>query len=289
MRTGCVALAATLALLSCGGHTEPQLASAPPATPKPAKRTQNALFDHGQPEHAKVSCESCHARSLDDVADVEPHSAEPQRPSHAACSGCHSSENYLNVSTSEPLCATCHPANEILDASRKTRVLPFPAQLHQFGVSAFSHRAHTGSDCGFCHAGGAGVAAKSFPAHAECYSCHAHQAGQKFGRCQDCHAATSESLVFSHAAGAAGRDYNFHHSGHTKRRDGAPIACGTCHPPKAEAPKHEGSELSDIALQEPARGQKHQSTCWGTCHIQKEEIRCAKCHVRGVPLPLASD
>jgi hypothetical protein len=278
MTIGCIGLAAALALLSCGRPAEPPALPAKVAAPSPAKRTQTASFDHHQAEHAKAACESCHMRSLDDVA------VQPQRPSHAACSGCHSSENYLNVSTAEPLCATCHPANEILDASRKTRVLPFPAQLHQFGVGAFSHRAHTGSDCGFCHAGGAGVAAKSFPAHAECYSCHEHQAGEKFGRCQDCHSATSESLVFSHAAGAAGRDYNFHHSGHMKRRGGAAIACGTCHVPKPEAAK-----ISDIALQEPARGQKHQSTCWGTCHIQREETRCAKCHVRGVPLPLASD
>jgi len=269
--------------MSCGGHTEPPVISAASATPRPAKRTQTASFDHGQPEHAKATCESCHARSLDDVA------VEPQRPSHAACSGCHSSENYLNVSTAEPLCATCHPAKEILDASRKTRVLPFPAQLHQFGVGAFSHRVHTGSDCGFCHVGGIGVAAKSFPAHAECYSCHEHQAGQKFGSCQDCHAPSSESIVFSHAAGAAGRDYNFHHSGHTKRKDGAAIACGACHALTAEAPQHQAAKLSDIAMQEPARGQKHQSTCWGTCHIQSEETRCGKCHVRGLPLPVPSD
>jgi hypothetical protein len=278
MRIGCVALVAALALLSCGSHSEPPVAAAASAAPRPAKRTQNAVFDHGQPEHAKVACESCHARSLNDAAAVD-----PQRPPHAACSGCHSSENYLNVSTAEPLCATCHPAKEILDASQKTRVLPFPTQLHQFGVGAFSHRAHTGYDCGTCHTGGAGVAAKSFPAHPECYSCHVHQAGQKFGRCQDCHAGANESLVFNHAAGA-GRDYNFRHSGHTKRKDGAAIACATCHVLTPEAPK-----VSDIAMQEPARGQKHQSTCWGACHVQKEETRCGKCHVRGVPLPLASD
>jgi hypothetical protein len=282
MRFACLAIAAAMALLSCG-HTEPPVISAASATSKSAKRTQNAVFDHGQPEHAKAACESCHARSLDYA------SVEPERPSHAACSGCHSGENYLNVSTAEPLCATCHPAKEILDASRKTRVLPFPALLHQFGVGAFSHRAHTDSDCGFCHAGGAGVAAKSFPAHAECYSCHVHQAGQKFGRCEDCHAATNESLVFSHAEGAAGRDYNFHHSGHTKRKDGAALTCGTCHALTAEAPQHQAIKVSDIAMREPARGQKHQSTCWGTCHIQREETRCTKCHVRGLPLPVASD
>lgn len=279
MRIGCVALAAALALLSCGHPAEQGTLPVKAAAPVPAKRTQTASFDHRQTEHAKTACESCHARSLDDTTGVE-----PQRPSHAACSGCHSSENYLNVSTAEPLCATCHPAKEILDASRKTRVLPFPAQLHQFGVGAFSHRAHTSSDCGTCHTGGAGIAAKSFPAHPECYSCHEHQAGQQFGHCQDCHAPTNESLVFSHAAGAAGRDYNFHHSGHTKRKDGAAIACATCHALTPEAPK-----VSDIAMQEPARGQKHQSTCWGACHIQKEETRCGKCHVHGVPLAAATD
>jgi hypothetical protein len=170
-------------------------------------------------------------------------------------------------------------------------VLPFPDQLHQFGVRGFSHRAHMDHakmapapadyGCAFCHTGGARVATKTFPGHAECYGCHIHQAGQKFGRCQDCHAPTAESLLFARDAGTAGRNYNFLHSGHTKYKDGSPIACSTCHDLTAEAPK-----VSDIARLEPARGQHHKSSCWGTCHIQKDETRCGKCHVRGVPLPV---
>jgi hypothetical protein len=135
--------------------------------------------------------------------------------------------------------------------------------------------------CAFCHTSAAGLAAKTFPAHAECYSCHIHEAGQKFGRCQDCHAPTGESLVFVHDEGTATRDYNFLHSGHTKHKDGTAIACATCHNLTPESPK-----VSDIARLEPTRGEQHKSSCWGTCHIQKEETRCGKCHVRGVPLPV---
>jgi len=276
-------LFAAIALVSCGEHAE-MPAPAPSVTITPAKRTEKPVFDHRLAEHAKVACESCHARSLDNPTGVE-----PQRPPHTACSDCHSSENYLNASTTEPLCATCHPARQILDASLKTQVLPFPNQLHQFGVRAFSHRDHmddakmspapAGYGCAFCHASGASLAAKTFPAHAECYSCHVHQAGQKFGRCQDCHAPTGESLVFAHDEGTATRDYNFLHSGHTKHKDGTAIACATCHNLTAEAPK-----VSDLARLEPTRGEQHKSACWGTCHIQKEETRCGKCHVRGVPL-----
>jgi hypothetical protein len=283
-------LALSLALASCSRQTESPASSSPPASSSspppvmPAKRTHSAVFDHTQPEHSKMTCESCHARSLSNPSRVE-----PERSPHTACSGCHSSENYLDTSTSEPLCATCHPANQILDVSRTTRVLPFPERLNQFGVRAFSHRDHMDEakmsphpasyGCEYCHAGVVGAAPKRFPAHNECYGCHIHQAGQKFGRCEDCHAAAKQSIAFSHAPGAADRDYNFRHSGHTKRKDGSPIPCATCHGLKTETQK-----LSDIARIEPTRGLHHTSSCWGTCHMQKEETRCEKCHVAGVPI-----
>jgi len=281
-------LVAVAALSSCRQPVEKTMAaSSAPAQVLQAKRVHTNAFDHTRSEHAKISCESCHARGgIENVSAIE-----PRFPPHTACSPCHSSENYLDPATTEPLCATCHPAGQILDASLNTRLSPFPAKLNQFGVSAFSHRMHMDDAkmsphpnpyaCEFCHTGGAGFAAKSFPAHAECYSCHIHQATQKLGRCQDCHALSGESLAFSHTGGAAAADYNFQHSGHTKRKDGTAIACTSCHglsPGKAR--------VSDISLVEPVRGQRHSSTCWGTCHIQKEETRCGKCHIRGVPLPV---
>ncbi len=293
MRRACFSFADSILLISCGRHTEQPAASTPSARPAPARRTQTAQFDHRQPEHSKAACESCHSRSLDNPAG-----AEPQRPPHTACSDCHSTEHYLDASTAEPLCATCHPARQILDVSLKTRVLPFAKQLHQFGASAFSHRHHMdeaamsphpeGYGCEFCHTGRAGPAPKTLPAHAECYSCHVHQAGQKFGRCQDCHVPAGESLVFIHGEGTAGRDYNFRHTGHTKRKDGSAIPCSACHGLKPGSLTAAAPKVSDIARPEPARGQQHRSGCWGTCHIQKEETRCGKCHARGVPLPLTA-
>jgi hypothetical protein len=282
-----VLLTVALALLSCGhqaGKPAPDPSQPPAAITAP--RTSASAFDHTDAVHATIDCESCHARD-----SANPSAVEPNRPPHTACSTCHSSENYLDASSSEPICAVCHPAKQILDASLKTRLSPFPARLNQFGVGAFSHRTHTDDtkmsphpddySCAFCHAARAGLAPKGFPAHAECYSCHVHQASQKFGRCQDCHAPTAESLVFSHAEGTATRDYNFQHSGHTRRKDGSAIPCAACHTPNPEKPR-----VSDIALMQPQRGKMHTSTCWGTCHIQSEENRCGKCHVRGIPLPV---
>lgn len=274
--------AAALALVCCARRVE-QPASGSQAAIMPAKQTQNAVFDHRQPDHAKVACVSCHARSLDNPA-----AAGPQFPPHSACMDCHSRENYLTASPSAPLCATCHPASQTLDASLKTRLLPFPKELHQFSVAAFSHRDHgdeakmspspSAYGCAFCHTGGAGLVAKAFPAHAECYACHIHQAGGKLARCQDCHAPVGESLAFTHGEGVAGRDYNFLHSGHEKRKDGSAIPCSACHGLTAEK-----ARVSDISRMEPVRGELHRSSCWGTCHIQKEETSCGRCHVRGVP------
>ena len=280
----CFLFAAALTVSSCARRTEHQTASVVPANPNPAKRTQNAVFDHFSSGHARVACEDCHTRSLND-----PVSTEPRRPMHSACSNCHSAENYLTASTSEPLCVTCHPAGGTLDAKLRTQVLPFPKQLRQFGANAaFSHRTHTDEakmaahkanyGCGFCHTRGDDLAPQTLPSHAECYSCHIHEAGQKFGRCENCHAPANQSISFNRGQGAAGKDYNFQHATHEKRKDGSLIACNTCHPLTASPPR-----MSDIALPVPARGQQHQSTCWGTCHIQKDETRCGKCHVQGLP------
>lgn len=224
-------------------------------------------------------------RALDAPAEVEPHV-----PTHTACSDCHSREDYLDASRSEPLCATCHP-NAILDVALKTQVLPFPKRLNQFGIVAFLHRTHMDPQkmtehpdrygCEFCHSGGSGVTAKNFPGHAQCYSCHIHQAGQRLGRCQDCHALTAASLSFLTTEGVSARDYHFLHSGHTKNKDGTAIPCATCHGFVAAVPKG-----SDIARLEPARGLRHTSMCWGSCHKQKEETNCQKCHVSGVPVRL---
>jgi hypothetical protein len=280
-----VLIAFNLLLASCALKTLAAQSNAPPATTTPAKPTHSSVFDHKQADHAKMACQTCHTRSGQDPAAVE-----PRRPGHAACWNCHSTENYLDTSASEPLCVGCHPANHVLDAFDKTQVLAFPRELKQFGVSAFSHRVHMddakmtshpeGYGCQSCHTGGLGTTAKNFPAHPECYSCHEHQAGQKFGRCQDCHALIENSLAFSHVEGAAARDYHFLHSGHTKRKDETPIACAACHELRPELKK-----VSDIARMEPMRGEHHTSSCWGVCHTQKAETRCGKCHVQGVPLP----
>jgi hypothetical protein len=288
MRNSRFGLLGAALLLSCGQPPERQQPkpSAAPAAFVMARPVQTSVFDHRQPDHVKVACVSCHARNSADPAGVE-----PLRPGHAACSSCHSKENYLNASTSDPLCATCHPARGILDASLKTLLRPFPKQLRQFGVAAFSHNAHMDAGkmspephdygCAFCHSGGAGLTAKGFPAHAQCYSCHVHQADGRFGRCQDCHAPPGDSLVFDSGTGRATRDYNFRHDGHTKYRNGSAIPCAVCHGSMPELAK-----VSDIARMEPTRGERHMSSCWGTCHIQKEETRCGKCHVNGVPIPV---
>jgi len=270
---------------ACARQTETANGRNSPAPFAAVKRTRSAVFDHTQRDHAKIVCEQCHARQLAAATKVE-----PTLPPHTACSDCHSTENYLDVSKTEPLCATCHPANQILDAAQHTRVVPFPSRLDQFGVAAFSHRDHMdqtkmadhplGYGCEFCHGGGTVNGPKTFPAHVECYSCHIHQAGQRLGKCRDCHAPNPESLVFSHAGGIAVKDFNFLHSGHVKRKDGSSIPCSECHGLIAAGPK-----ASDVLRIEPARGLHHTSKCWGACHKQKEETRCQKCHVRGVPIP----
>lgn len=265
-----------LFLASCGRRgAPPQAVDAAPALPAAqAKPAQTHAFDHNQADHAKLNCESCHKRR----AGVE---VTPRLPYHDACVQCHAKESYLDIGNPPALCHTCHSPDGVLDGTQKARLIAFPNTLRQFGLKKFSHGLHLDAakmprgeriDCVSCHRETAAEPV-AFPSHPECYRCHAHQGGEKLGRCEDCHVRTDAAMAFSHEPAAATRDYNFTHKTHRKRKDGSAIACQECH------------GESDIARVAVRRGLKHESSCWGTCHIQKEEPVCGKCHKTGAPRP----
>jgi hypothetical protein len=274
-RVLCALIFVSAALTACnrrGNATEQPLADKTPSNIVIAKAATRESFDHAQPDHARTPCQSCHQRK-----DAE--GLSPGRPYHDACIQCHAKEDYLNPAQSAPFCKSCHPSEGILDAASATHVKVFPAALRQFGVAPFSHGVHRDRSCQSCH-GDVDTEPAAVPAHKECYSCHVHSPGQKLGRCEDCHSHSDASMQFMREPGAAARDDNFRHAAHRKKKDGSLITCGECH---QIIPAELASMKSDISLIAVRPGEKHKSQCWGTCHVQKEEPVCGKCHVQGAP------
>lgn len=251
-------------------------ASATPAASSPFDIVESAVvaklasFDHNRAEHRTKTqdCTVCHERTGDEIT--------PKFAGHSACIECHQQDFSAGESQ---LCAVCHKTP--VEASAE--LISFPSKLKQFGLKGFSHRSHLEPDrygddtgaqrCDLCHRfDGRGIEA-SFPRHAECYACHAHQAGQKLGECSACHAPAAVALKYTPGVGEPFRLYNFKHASHVKQ-----ASCATCHR-SVEAASEARADIQQIST---ARGQRHKSACW-SCHTQAREPVCTKCHIGSLP------
>ncbi len=248
---------------------------------------KQSKFDHHRREHGNLLCGQCHRRD-----ERDPVNPVPDHPYHDACAKCHARENFLEVSSNSPLCAVCHGQGRIMTAEERARVTEFPKSLNQFGLKRFSHQTHLDPNkmpagtplpkCGSCHRFDHRMIAASFPRHQECYSCHAHSAGQNLSACGDCHADLDSAMRLDKGLGAATHQYNFKHSTHLKQ-DSIKSNCVVCHRiTERPADQLNGAGGSDIVRGVVARGQRHQSACWN-CHVQSREPVCAKCHLNGFP------
>ena len=280
---GAIALAFfAIGLAACRGTVPPAPAEAPsPPRPVPASAKtlpRFAAFDHQREEHRRLQCAQCHRRD-----EREPAQALPARPYHDACVSCHAREDFLATAAPAPFCRACHGTEAVMDAAEKPVLAAFPTRLRQFGLAAFSHRKHLdpgrgpAPKCDVCHRFEDGREGASFPRHAECYSCHAHTAGQKQADCGVCHAPPATAMTYERGPAAAAARYNFRHASHFKQAR-IRFDCALCHQPLAPAE----AAQSDIARIRTGPGQRHQSACW-KCHVQAREPVCTKCHAQGVP------
>ncbi|MCI0487622.1 MAG: cytochrome c family protein [Blastocatellia bacterium] len=266
--------------------------------------TKTSTFDHNREEHrvgpdAKIKdCAACHKRDTQVPSDVQVKQPgkDTWTPYHDSCDICHNKESFRQTSADtlkeQPLCAGCHKAEggQIVRSEGnvlKGVLINYPARLFEFGLKGgtkgFSHKTHMDAQkmagegkevsCNTCHKFDGRGAQASFPKHADCFSCHSHQAGQKFGECGVCHTGTAVAVKYSPGIGTALNLYNFRHSSsHLKS------ACDRCH--KTQDPASETSV--DIQQINTARGQRHKSSCW-SCHQQARENVCTKCHVGSLP------
>ena len=292
LKLAVVAMMIVAAVVSCKSTkqnlnkpAEPSTAPAPaPASQSPFELVDSKViatvspFDHSRKEHRTKTedCSACHKRTNND--------AKPVLPGHAACIECHAKD--FSEKTSQ-MCVVCHKTP--LDAQNSR--IEFPAPLSEFGLKRFSHRDHANPEkmkaqmeasqmpagapeCAACHRFDARLVQASFPKHPECYSCHIHQPGEKFGDCRGCHTKKADSLQYNASLGTAFSLYNFRHGPHMKK-----AACDRCHQ-TIEVPS--GQLRSDVLRISTARGQRHHSDCF-RCHVREREPVCSKCHVSSTP------
>jgi hypothetical protein len=273
-----------ISALACRSTKQPT-ANKAAETPQPAPQTttpspfevkesvvieRTSPFNHTRAEHQTKTkdCAFCHQRSDNSVT--------PVFPGHSACIECHG-RDFTN--TSSQMCVVCHKSPVDAQGTR----ISFPAKMSEFGIKGFSHKQHMDptkmagetepAKCSTCHQSTEGAAA-SFPNHQQCYSCHVHQANQKFGECSVCHADTKFALKFTKGTGSALGLYNFKHGSHTKK-----ASCDRCHRQIETAPKQVRADIQTISA---GRGQRHTSACW-SCHVQAKESVCTKCHRGSLP------
>ena len=310
------AVVCVLALMACKS-TQQNLNQAPPqsSTPAPAqpappaptgfvkeagfvKPGSKSTYDHFRDGHLQLTnCADCHARDARNPA--APVSLQPGKehwqPYHDACSRCHKTETEkynlteAGATKNHPFCAACHQDPPVVVTANQTlqaKLLDYPKGSAEFGimggVKGFSHQTHMdaarmGSDipvsCSLCHDVRSSPTRASFPRHQQCYQCHTHQAGQELGNCGTCHVRAAEAVLYSPGMGSALR-YNFKHS----KRHLSAASCDRCH--RLLAPV-EAARL-DVQQINTSRGQRHTSSCW-TCHNQKRESLCSKCHTGAIP------
>jgi hypothetical protein len=279
----------------------------PPAEPAPTGFVKEANFiapgskstyDHFRDGHKQLTdCRECHKR--DTTNPAAPVSLQPGRqswlPYHDACIRCHKTDrekyNLTEAGTTKanPFCGGCHtdpPVTIAADQTFKANLLEYPKRTEEFGImgglKGFSHKTHMdqakmGSEanvsCALCHDVRSNPTKATFAKHQQCYQCHTHQAGQKFGDCGVCHINTAESVKYTPGMGSA-LNYKFRHSAsHLKA-----ASCDRCHK-LLEPPAEPRVDVQQINT---SRGQKHSSSCW-TCHAQAKEAVCSKCHTGSLP------
>lgn len=265
---------------------------------------RKGFFDHARQEHRIQpagpieSCEVCHQRSKENPTDAK--LTQPGRrtptwlPFHDACTQCHAAEAFQQTDPAtlekSPLCAACHRGG-ITDNNRAL-LADYPVRTSEFGLQGiggnlkgFAHRTHSdpqkmGADadkakCATCHNFDQAGVRGSFPRHPECFSCHAHQAEQKWGACGVCHIFTAQAVSFVRGPEQAFQLFRFRHSpAHLKA-----ATCDKCH--RLQEPA--SASRLDILKISTGQGQRHTSACW-TCHKQAQEPVCTKCHTSPPPI-----
>jgi c(7)-type cytochrome triheme protein len=228
------------------------------------------VFNHSTPQHAALSCNSCHRRT--------DNSPRPAMPGHKSCTDCHLQQF---LTSGAQLCANCHTS---LD-SRNPPVKPFPA-LRSFNAR-FDHAAHNAGaarpaeGCASCHQPLRRGVALSIPAglgtHSNCFQCHtpgASAGGRDISSCGACHSPGGYRRT---GTGSRAFLVGFSHAQHGARQN---LSCAECHTVRAGAPQGR-----QVTSPQPTQhfGSSRAQSCM-TCHDNRrafggDDFRdCKRCH-----------
>ncbi len=244
MRVAILSLAITVGVvIGCGSSRDRTTPSGVARTGSIAVDTDR--FPHGlhtgdRPEirgwqGRGLGCADCH----ETAAVKEGRVARPGTNEHAPCDDCHKAEFGKPPG---PLCKVCHSAVDPF-AKGSSPLQTYPERgTTQSLASRFSHRLHldkgkmedaTGAHvaCGDCHARDAQSRDPLVPGHHACARCHEQNATVKaklaMETCVGCHPAQGVELPRGRRFITG--DLKFQHATHEVDKNGAAVACATCH------------------------------------------------------------
>jgi hypothetical protein len=267
-------------------------------------------------------CGGCHVLVTKENALPGETRGEIRRPDHAACLECHADQKgrasfFEKDPAKRTICLTCHVprlgADKLPVPGSERAMTARPGQLNysapdqkpcdiEYGFD-FSHAAHRGKGCDFCHKVLGEPADKtalmvSTPGHPECFGCHSDDADPRAAaaaspkKCRGCHSLKGEpDVATSYAEG--GRDdfaQKFPHRKHLGiiegkySGEGEKRRCLRC---------HEGVDDSTRRSEGAAYPAKHKamSNACFCCHNSDDPLAfgtsdCTKCHAK-VAIPVA--
>ncbi len=218
-------------------------------------------FSHTVPEHAEISCDSCHDREGTTL----------KYAGHNSCINCHMGEFVKQDSNICVICHTNSPANP-------AELQAFPARFDEGFSMSFDHAQHSVGDarpaqgCAACHypQGASRTISVGISTHSQCFTCHTQESN--IGSCNTCHAIEPYARVQPGRSNVLG--FAFSHADHNS------VGCADCHSPKSGAPM--GRQITfPTAVQHFSR--KSSVTC-ATCHNdrrafgERDFTNCARCH-----------
>jgi hypothetical protein len=285
MRVWWVAILALV--VACGA--KPASAPARSTTVAGGLPADTDRFPHGvhtgdRPEIRKwqgrgLSCGDCH----DPAAVIAGKVARPGTSQHAPCDDCHKAEFEKPPGA---MCRICHVTVDPTKADASASPLQaYPERgSTQTLASSFSHRLHldaprmeaaTGAHvaCKDCHV--RDQSRDPLPSgHAACARCHEQNAKVKaslpMARCEGCH--VQRGVELHRGRKFITGDLKFAHATHETDREGAPVACTTCHVNVADA-----SSRDDMAVPAMERcAQCHEDARRSPDRVRMSQ--CAVCH-----------
>lgn len=216
---------------------------------------------------------------------------EPAANQHAPCDDCHKAEF---MKPPGALCRVCHTSVDPFTPGKS----PLQAYPERGGTqtlaSNFSHELHldkgkmenaTGAHvaCNDCHVRDEKTRDPQVPGHKACATCHEQEAKVKAAlpmkKCEGCH--PSKGLELTRGRRFIIGDLRFAHGDHEKDKNGAGIACKTCH-----AGVEDSESREDMAVPAMERcAQCHEDSTKSPDRVRMD--KCAVCHSADIDVSTA--